>query len=303
MGGDAVFSRVENAPPRVRIRPPNSPIMSSPNPHSAYALGYSDAEQARLIRQAAQLAPLTERFFRDAGIGPGQRVLELGSGMGDVAMLVARIVGPDGKVLAVERDATSIKIARARADNSGFHNLVFSQSDIAHMQPHDRFDAAVGRFILQFVPDPVLILRSLTSLLRPGGIVAFHEPQWGPYIDLLTDLPLSRACAIAARGAMRASGANTEMGLSLHSVYREAGLPAPSMRMEMILGADLGFATWICDLLFSLLPKARQNGIPLEALGDLETLSARVHAEVTHANAVVPWIPLVAAWSRVPTTA
>src|SRR6266404_4235403 len=47
-----------------------------------YALGSTDAEQARLIRQAALLAPFTERFFRGAGIGPGQRVLDIGSGVG-----------------------------------------------------------------------------------------------------------------------------------------------------------------------------------------------------------------------------
>jgi ubiquinone/menaquinone biosynthesis C-methylase UbiE len=53
-----------------------------------YALGNTDAEHERLIRQAAILAPLTERFFRQAGIGLGQLVLDLGSGVGDVAMLV-----------------------------------------------------------------------------------------------------------------------------------------------------------------------------------------------------------------------
>jgi len=51
---------------------------------SHYALGHTDAEHERLIRQAKILAPLTERFFRQAGIGPGQHVLDLGSGVGDV---------------------------------------------------------------------------------------------------------------------------------------------------------------------------------------------------------------------------
>jgi tRNA A58 N-methylase Trm61 len=69
-----------------------------------YPLGHTEAEHERLIRQAARVAPITERFFREAGIGPGQRVLELGSGVGDVAMLVARIVGPLGEVVAIERD-------------------------------------------------------------------------------------------------------------------------------------------------------------------------------------------------------
>src|ERR1700735_825910 len=88
--------------------------MSTSNPISQCALGNTDAEHERLIRQPMILAPLTERFFRQAGIGPGQRVLDLGSGVGDVAMLAARLVGPAGEVVGVERDARSI----ARARNS-----------------------------------------------------------------------------------------------------------------------------------------------------------------------------------------
>jgi len=61
-------------------------------PGSNYILGWSDAEQDRLIRQAILLAPMTEQLFREAGIGAGQRVLDIGSGIGDVAMMAARLV-------------------------------------------------------------------------------------------------------------------------------------------------------------------------------------------------------------------
>src|SRR5215467_2192805 len=107
--------------------------MNAPSSGSSYALGYSQAERDRLIRQAAQLAPLTERFFRDAGIGPGHRVLELGSGMGDVAMLVARIVGPSGEVVGVERDARSIGRAQKRLREAGISNVVFVQRDASEL--------------------------------------------------------------------------------------------------------------------------------------------------------------------------
>jgi hypothetical protein len=84
-----------------------------------YALGSTGAEHERLIRQATLLAPCTERLFREAGIEPGHRVLDLGSGIGDVAMLAARLVGPSGEVVGAERDKNSIARAKARAIGGG----------------------------------------------------------------------------------------------------------------------------------------------------------------------------------------
>jgi cyclopropane fatty-acyl-phospholipid synthase-like methyltransferase len=63
-----------------------------------YALGRSDDEHARLTEQARFLRPLTERFLKKAGIAPGMTVLDVGSGVGDVAFLLAELVGPEGKV-------------------------------------------------------------------------------------------------------------------------------------------------------------------------------------------------------------
>src|SRR5258708_38168890 len=145
-----------------------------------YALGSTDAEQARLIRQAALLAPFTERFFRGAGIGPGQRVLDIGSGVGDVAMLAARLVGPSGEVVGIERDAKSIARARTRVAEAGLLNVTFTQTDVSQVPDNEPFDAAVGRFILMFLPDPVAVVRSLARLVPPGGVVAFQEPSSAP---------------------------------------------------------------------------------------------------------------------------
>src|ERR1700733_8911137 len=120
-----------------------------------YALGATSAEHARLIRQAVIWDPFTERLFRDAGIGPGQRVLDIGSGVGDVAMLAARMVGPSGEVVGVERDAGTIARARARVSEAGLYNVSFTQSDVSQLSSSKPFDAVVGRFILMFLPDPL----------------------------------------------------------------------------------------------------------------------------------------------------
>src|SRR5437879_13928382 len=117
------------------------------NPSSDYLLGSTDAEHERLIRQAVRLAPVTERFFREAGIGSGQRVLDLGSGVGDVAMLVARLVGPSGEVVGVERDPRSIARARARVAEADLRNVSFAQSDVHQIQSSKPFDAPSSRLI------------------------------------------------------------------------------------------------------------------------------------------------------------
>ena len=106
--------------------------MATPSPDVPYVLGDTGAEHERLIRQAAIFDPFTERLFRDAGIGPGQRVLDVGSGVGDVAMLAARLVGPTGTVVGVERDAGTLTKARERVAEAGLDNVTFVETDVAH---------------------------------------------------------------------------------------------------------------------------------------------------------------------------
>ena len=179
--------------------------MTTIRPSTDYPLGNTDAEHERLIRQAARVAPTTERFFREAGIGPGQRVLDIGSGVGDVAMLVARLVGTSGEVVAIERDPKSIAKARARVTEAGFDNVSFNESDVGEIPDGKPFDAAVGRFILMYLPDPVAVLRAISRLVRPGGVLLFFRNHigsrslriWRSYLfGSQRPLSLTRQCAI-----------------------------------------------------------------------------------------------------------
>lgn len=270
---------------------------SSPN---SYALGYTDAEHQRLMRQAAVIAPTTERLFREAGIRPGQRVLDLGSGLGDVSILVGRLVGPTGEVVGIERDGTSIERARVRVAAAGFRNVHFLKTDVNKIAVDKLFDAVVGRFILMFLPDPVSVLRSVLRLVRPGGVLAFQEPSWIPILALGDRLPLWSCVLRWIHETLLRSGANPEMGLALYPIFQEIGLPAPKMHLEIPLGSKMDFLRVIADLVCSLQPLAEQHGVPLEELGNLDTLSDRIWSEITAANTVVSVVPLLGAWSRMP---
>jgi ubiquinone/menaquinone biosynthesis C-methylase UbiE len=265
-----------------------------------YALGNTDAEHERLIWQAARIAPITERLFREAGIGPGQRVLDIGSGVGDVVMLLARLVGPSGEVVGIERDPKSIARASARVAEAHLHNISFIQSDVDAIPDGKLFDAAVGRLIMMFLPDPVAVLRSLSRLVRPGGVLAFHEVSWAPSLARLAPLPLWSATASIIHETFLRSGANPEMGPDLYQTFQEAGLPAPTMRLEMPLGKERDLAQWFSDLLWTLRPQAEQLHLPVKSLGNLDTLVDRLQAEAMGAKTVASWFASVTAWSRKP---
>jgi ubiquinone/menaquinone biosynthesis C-methylase UbiE len=278
----------------------NHVTATTTNPSPSYALGYTNSEHDRLIRQGARINPILERLFREAGIGPGQRVLDLGSGVGDVAMLAARLVGPSGEVVGIERDGNSIAVAKARAAEAGFRNISFTQTDASQIVSDKPFDAAVGRFILMFLPDAASILRSLSQLVRPGGVLAFQEPSWGPFLTRAETLPLWSDVVSSIHRIFLRSGVNPEMGPDLYRIFQEIGLPAPAMLMEIPLGSDADFSRVVCEVLDSLRPLAQQHKVSLDSVGDFATLPDRVQAEVTAAKTFVSWVPLVGAWARKP---
>ena len=99
-----------------------APVMSFQQ--ADHVLGHTSVEQQRLIRQARVLAPLTERFLRDAGISSGMRVLDIGCGMGDVTMIAAQLVGCAGQVTSIDLDQASVETAQRRAAAFGFEKYI-----------------------------------------------------------------------------------------------------------------------------------------------------------------------------------
>jgi SAM-dependent methyltransferase len=272
---------------------PNMPMSGEPN---EYALGSSDAEHERLIRQAAWLTTPTERFFRRAGIGPGQRVLDLGSGVGDVALIAGRLVGSTGEVIGAERDARAIARATARMAELGLKHVRFTQTDVADLPMAQPFDAAVGRYILMFVRDPVAALRDISRLVRPGGIVAFQEPSWKAFLEACASLPLWRASADLMSATFDRTGANTRMGCDLSAAFVRAGLPEPETHTDTLIGAE----HWMPDVLQSLGPQIQALKLPLAPIGDLSTLYERLLEEAAARNIPVPLPAMLGAWVRKP---
>lgn len=104
-----------------------------------YPLGSSDMEHERLMVQARLLQPWTDRFLCAGALRPGMSVLDLGSGIGDVTLLAAKIVGPHGRVLGIDRDEVITNKARLRTAHEGLTgNVSFEVADLGEYRPDGR---------------------------------------------------------------------------------------------------------------------------------------------------------------------
>jgi ubiquinone/menaquinone biosynthesis C-methylase UbiE len=121
-------------------------------------------------------APITARLLDDAGVGPGQRILDLGSGYGEPALTIAAHVGTGGEVVGIDLSPAMLKIARRRAGDRS--NATFIVGDVENTTLPSGFNAAVSRLGLMFVLDQVATLSAIRGALVPGGTLAVAV--WGP---------------------------------------------------------------------------------------------------------------------------
>jgi SAM-dependent methyltransferase len=188
-------------------------MSEAPSPVRAYALGRSDAETDRLILQNQIYGPITRRFLTGAGITAGMKVLDLGSGAGDVALILAALVGPQGKVIGVDMNQDILETARGRVEAAGWTSVEFRHGGLKSLDVGQDFDAIVGRWILMYVSQPTDLLRKAQTFLRRGGIVAFQESDLANPLRPYPPVPLHDQVKQWTTPPPGAPGPDVEMGL------------------------------------------------------------------------------------------
>ena len=142
--------------------------------------------------------PLALRMAAVAEVGPGQRVLDVGCGIGDPTLQVAVLTGPHGRVVGIDLAEAMLATARERAAALGLAHVEFVAGDVATMSlPTPPFDVVLGRWSLIYLEDVVGALGRLRDALVPGGriaVAAWAPPDANPWIAI----PLA---ALAEAGA------------------------------------------------------------------------------------------------------
>jgi SAM-dependent methyltransferase len=124
-------------------------------------------------------AAVTARLLELGGVSRGSWVLDVGTGIGEPALTAARVVGPAGRVVAVDLAPEMIELARQRMTEAGLGSVEFLVGDVESLDLQSgAFGVVLSRWGLMFAPDRQVAFRSLLRVLRPSGVLA--AASWGP---------------------------------------------------------------------------------------------------------------------------
>ena len=266
----------------------------------SYPMEYTEEELRRLRFQGRYWGEISLEVLSQAGIGTGMRVLDLGCGAGDFSLQAAKLVGPSGSVLGIDRSPRAVQQAGRRAAAMNVNHLRFQAADLETIDLPCTFDALIGRFILMFLTDPIGTLARMINRLEPEGVVAFVE----------TDLAVARSIPIVPRvetalewirETFRRSGISLDLGPRLWRLFRDLDLEEPRLvvRQKLHPAPCREGVRWVSELVRSLIPEMERLGVASAEEVGIETLEEELHQELLSREATLCTPLVVGACSQI----
>ncbi len=164
----------------------------------------------------------TDALLDRAGVGDGCHVIDLGCGPGFLTIDLARRVGPDGNVTAIDSSELFVTHLQRQALTLGLHNIEALKADVLDC-PLPEADAIVCRWLLMFLPDPEYVVRTAWKVLRPGGVLAVMD--YHPFLDISLSpriLAFDRVYRAVVR-LIETFGGDPNVGGRVPGMMRDAG--------------------------------------------------------------------------------
>ncbi|UCG50665.1 MAG: methyltransferase domain-containing protein [Candidatus Latescibacterota bacterium] len=157
----------------------------------------------------------------------GEKILDIGSGLGQFTRMMARTVGTEGEVVGVERDPRQIEEAIRQAKSDGEHGLAeFRRGDAVDIPLEKNewgtFDVAHARFLLEHVPDPLSVVRTMVRAVKVGGRVILEDDDHD-VMRIWPELPVIEQLWRTYADSFRKLGNDPFIGRRLVSLLHEAG--------------------------------------------------------------------------------
>jgi SAM-dependent methyltransferase len=207
---------------------------------SGYILGESQGETERLRAQAAAV-PVLERV-RWAGLAPGMHAVDAGCGPGEIALVMAQLVGPHGSVDAFDISEARINAGRALPLLHDSGALRFHQGDIhAPPVPESSADFIYCQFVYEYLKEPDRATEALVSRLKPGGLLCVCDADGIGGINW-PEAPEVTQGAQRMFAGLAMTGFDALAGRKLFTRLVDAGLKDVRVRVDPVITAGAASA-------------------------------------------------------------
>lgn len=195
----------------------SSPISGSDS--EKYTHGHhASVVAAHAVRRASEAAAFVLPQLKSP-----MRLLDFGCGPGTITVDLAEHLLPDGSVVGIDSSEEVIDQAQSNADEKGVTNIEFAVNSVYDTgYSDDSFDAAYAHQVLQHLSEPVRALNEVRRILRPGGICAVREVDWGASAIWPPDERLARFLEVYYKVAER-NGGDAHAGRRVKQWFTEAG--------------------------------------------------------------------------------
>jgi SAM-dependent methyltransferase len=206
------------------VTPPSEEI-------ARYTLATGAAAANRLEVLHEIWGPGTRETSLRAGLAAGMTVADFGCGVGTVSAMFAEIVGPAGRVMALDLSAAQLEQARARADRAGLKNIDFLETDAtATGLPAASFDFVFCRFLLLHLPNPLAGLAEMKRLLKPGGVLYVEDGDLSSGYSV-PPCPIDRFGELYPKLGV-ARGLDYTLGRRIHQLIMQTGFTDLAVRLN-----------------------------------------------------------------------
>ena len=197
----------------------------------AYVLGTDPSELHRLGFQHQVWVSEALQGWKQAQFSYGQTILDLGCGPGFATIELAYLVGPEGRVIAVDKSEQYLQHLAKLADQHGLKYIEIIHSTVEELELKDEsIDCIYHRWVLAWMDGIDAIIEKMSSCLKSGGKIVSHEYFDWATLQLSPSIPEWDTIVKAVLKSFNAGGGNINIGRVLPTMLEERGLEVQSIR-------------------------------------------------------------------------